>query len=130
MNSANHNRLLRICKFRSCPYFVWADNHFPKCACRQTTILRVSKTEHSCCGVTGKPGDGYSTRGCKFFAWAVGAQITPSSRKTKGYNGLAYSYHYMYQRTKSRPSLLRIRIRRLEFQLQTINSFMISFSLT
>ncbi|CAJ1952861.1 unnamed protein product [Cylindrotheca closterium] len=84
-NSVNRNRLFRLCKVRPCPYFVWADNHFPKCACRQTATLRVSKTERtggrwflSCRNAAAKPSDGYSTpRGCKFFAWAEDAQLKP-----------------------------------------------------
>lgn len=89
-NSANRNRLFRICNVRLCPYFVWADNHFPKCSCRQTTILRMSKTERtggrwflSCRNVTEKPGDRYSTRGCKFFAWAEDAQLKPLGKSLK-----------------------------------------------
>jgi len=88
-NSSNRNRLFRICKVRSCPYFVWVDSHFPKCQCKKTTILRVSKTEKTggrwffSCRDSGQQ-HGKDTRGCKYFDWAdelhllrLGAGLTP-----------------------------------------------------
>ena len=85
VNSTSRNRLFRICKVPACPYFVWADMHFPKCVCRQITILRVSKTERtggrwflSCRNASTKPGDG--SRGCQFFSWAEDDHLRPFGR--------------------------------------------------
>ena len=72
---ANRNRLFGTCRVKGCPYFVWADNHFPNCTtCRGKTILRVSKTEHS----GGRWFFSCSTKTCKgMFAWATPEQLEP-----------------------------------------------------
>lgn len=69
----NKNRLFGTCKTKGCPYFAWADTHFPSCnKCRKKTILRVSKKEHSggrwflsCSSCSGT------------FAWATPQQLAP-----------------------------------------------------
>ena len=96
MDSANRNRLFRACRVGSCPFFTWADSHFPSCRCNQVSSLRVSKTETtggrwflSCrqrSATTNKNQRKHSaktrrdngvvfqeasaTGGCNFFAWA------------------------------------------------------------
>jgi formamidopyrimidine-DNA glycosylase len=89
VDSSNRNRLFRICKVGSCPYFSWADTHLPSCRCQQKAILRVSKTERtggrwflSC--RNGAKQHPPSNQGCSFFSWAdpshlksLGRSLTP-----------------------------------------------------
>jgi formamidopyrimidine-DNA glycosylase len=62
-------RIFICCSVRGCPYFQWADTHFPKCCC--IPILRISKTA--------KTGGKWflSCTKCKLFAWATSKDLAP-----------------------------------------------------
>lgn len=92
--SANRNRLFRACAVKGCPYFSWADSHFPNCHCgTMKAILKASKTERtggrwflSCANAafaTRTSGSGYGTsknnnrKECSFFQWATDCQLAP-----------------------------------------------------
>lgn len=86
VDSPNRNRIFRSCKIRSCPYFSWADSHFPSCRCQQTTMLRISKTERSggqwflSCRHNSGNNSKQRRSGCSFFSWAQPAHLKPFGR--------------------------------------------------
>jgi formamidopyrimidine-DNA glycosylase len=69
----NRNRLFVSCKVKSCPFFAWADTHFPSCqTCKTKTILRVSKKEQS----SGRWFFSCPKQECRnSFAWAMPDQV-------------------------------------------------------
>jgi formamidopyrimidine-DNA glycosylase len=62
-------RIFLCCSVRGCPYFQWADTHFPKCC--TIPILRISKTAKS-------GGKWFlSCTYCKMFTWARPQDLSP-----------------------------------------------------
>ncbi len=73
-NNNNKNRLFRTCSIQGCPYFCWADAHFPACRCPgRKAVLKASKTERT----GGKWFLSCSSRACSFFQWATPCQLAP-----------------------------------------------------
>lgn len=91
--SDNKLRIFYTCTKHNCPFFAWADLHFPFCHClkKKKAILRVSKTQRSggkwflCCahgnnaslnsGV--KEQDYSGSGGCGYFDWAKKCHLDP-----------------------------------------------------
>jgi len=85
-DSNNTLRLFRTCSLPKCPYFEWADRHFPQCHCRVISILRVSKTMNSggkwffSCHKSNDPRTKNiktKQQGCGYFEWASPQHLAP-----------------------------------------------------